>query len=110
MRYIVHYAGTMYTGCFSLCAEGILFSGLREIGENILRSGSQTVRCEEGDSSSRDGKGAVGMLTSVEIRPVTGDDFLIPPERFLTRTRQAAVARIIAVHVNKAVAFAHLTG
>ncbi|AEW74961.1 hypothetical protein EcWSU1_03533 [Enterobacter ludwigii] len=43
-----------------------------------------------------------------QIRAVTCNHLLIPPERFLTRSVQRTVARVVAVNIDKPVAFAHL--
>lgn len=47
---------------------------------------------------------------SPQIPPIAGDHFLIPPERFLAGAGEGAVALVVAVDVDKAVALAHFAG
>jgi hypothetical protein len=45
-----------------------------------------------------------------QIPPITGNHLLVPPERFLARAGEGAVAAVVAVDVNQAVALAHFAG
>lgn len=45
-----------------------------------------------------------------QIPPITGNHPLVPPEGFLARAGEGAVAVVVAVDVNQAVAFAHFSG
>lgn len=45
-----------------------------------------------------------------QICPIARNHLLVPPEGFFARAGEGAVALVVAVDVNKAVAFAHFTG
>src|SRR5699024_4307650 len=47
---------------------------------------------------------------SIQILAVGGDDLLVPVETVLAAARQGAVAHIVLVHIDEAIALAHLVG
>ena len=55
-------------------------------------------------------RSAARQYALLEVFAVAGNHLLVPPERFFTLTLQRAVAGIIAIDIDKAVALAHLAG